>query len=120
MVERVSGYFETPFLPGRSFTGPEDFNTQLTDWLVLANARRHRWLGTRPVERWDTDRSAMLTPPPVAPERRQALEHSSGESLMATTTNATSGRNVASELACSTRAAPGTRPTKPFGTPAGG
>lgn len=42
LVERVNGYLETSFLPGRSFTGPADFNTQLTDWLILANARRHR------------------------------------------------------------------------------
>ena len=45
MTERNNGYFETSFLPGREFTGPEDFNTQLTDWLAKANARwsRRRW-----------------------------------------------------------------------------
>ena len=67
LVERANGYFETSFLPGRCFTGPADFNAQLTDWLVLANARRHRRLGARPIERWDSDRAAMLTLPPVAP-----------------------------------------------------
>ena len=67
LVERTNGYFETSFLPGRSFAGPADFNTQLTDWLVLANARKHRRLGARPVERWDSDRAAMLALPPVAP-----------------------------------------------------
>lgn len=67
LVERVNGYFETSFLPGRSFTCPADFNTQLTDWLGLANARRHRRLGARPMERWDSDRAAMLALPPVEP-----------------------------------------------------
>ena len=39
LVERANGYLETSFLPGRSFTGPADFNAQLADWLVLVNAR---------------------------------------------------------------------------------
>jgi transposase len=67
LVERVNGYFETSFLPGRSFTGPADFNSQLQTWLLRANARQHRRLGCRPVERWAADRAAMLTLPPVAP-----------------------------------------------------
>ncbi len=33
LTERNNGYFETSFLPGREFTGPEDFNTQFGDWL---------------------------------------------------------------------------------------
>ncbi|BCJ68017.1 hypothetical protein Prubr_50380 [Polymorphospora rubra] len=32
---------ETSFLPGRVFTGPVDFNAQLTRWLVRANNRQH-------------------------------------------------------------------------------
>jgi len=67
MVERANGYLETSFLPGRSFADPADFNRQLTDWLQLANQRAHRRLGCRPVDRWDADRAAMLTLPPVAP-----------------------------------------------------
>jgi len=68
LVERANGYLETSFLPGRAFTGPDDFNTQLTDWLVLANHRRHRALGCRPIDRWVLDRDAMVTLPPVAPQ----------------------------------------------------
>ncbi|MFE5597570.1 DDE-type integrase/transposase/recombinase, partial [Streptomyces sp. NPDC056549] len=30
LVERVNGYLETSFLPGRTFAGPGDFNTQFT------------------------------------------------------------------------------------------
>ncbi|MGH7511087.1 MAG: IS21 family transposase [Gemmatimonadales bacterium] len=67
LVERANGYFETSFLPGREFTGPDDFNTQLTEWLLLANSRQHRVLGCRPVDRWEADRAAMLELPPVAP-----------------------------------------------------
>ncbi|CAM5572322.1 hypothetical protein KAURM247S_02678 [Kitasatospora aureofaciens] len=67
LVERVNGYLETSFLPGRTFAGPGDFNTQLTAWLQVANRRHHRTIGCRPAERWEADRSEMLTLPPVAP-----------------------------------------------------
>ena len=67
LVERVNGYFETSFLPGRSFSDCRDFERQLTDWLPIANGRRHRAIGCRPAERIETDRAAMLTLPPLAP-----------------------------------------------------
>nr|WP_194719710.1 IS21 family transposase [Cellulosimicrobium arenosum] len=67
LVERANGYLETSFLPGRTFTGPDDFNAQLADWLPVANARQHRALGCRPADRWTADRESMLTLPPVAP-----------------------------------------------------
>jgi transposase len=67
LVERANGYLETSFLPGRSFTGPHDFNAQLTDWLNRANARHHRRIECRPIDRLDADRAAMVTLPPVAP-----------------------------------------------------
>ena len=66
-VERVNGYFETSFLPGRDFTGPEDFNTQLSGWLPLANARTVRSLQARPIDLVGIDRAAMLALPPLAP-----------------------------------------------------
>lgn len=67
LVERANRYLETSFLPGRSFASPADFNAQLEDWLPRANARRHRALGCRPMDRFDTDRAAMLPLPPIAP-----------------------------------------------------
>jgi transposase len=67
LVERANGYLETSFLPGRTFTGPDDFNTQLTAWLQIANRRQHRSIGARPADRWEADRAAMLTVPPVSP-----------------------------------------------------
>jgi len=67
IIERAHDYLETSFLPGRTFTGPADFNAQLQDWLCLVNARRRRALGCAPTERIVADKAAMLTLPPVAP-----------------------------------------------------
>jgi len=67
LVERANGYLETSFLPGRSFSSPADFNSQLEAWLPKANRRQHRVLGCRPIDRFDTDRAGMLALPPVAP-----------------------------------------------------
>ncbi|MFR9755060.1 IS21 family transposase [Streptomyces sp. TR06-5] len=69
LVERANGYLETSFLPGRTFTGLEDFNAQLAAWLAIANRRIHRTLGTRPADRWEADRARMLPLPPVDPPR---------------------------------------------------
>jgi transposase len=38
LVERFHDYLETSFLPGRAFTGPDDFNSQLSGWLAAANS----------------------------------------------------------------------------------
>ena len=67
LVERFHDYLERAFLPGRVFTSPADFNTQLQDWLVGANQRQHRVLGCRPADRVAADTAAMLGLPPVAP-----------------------------------------------------
>jgi transposase len=67
LIERAHDYLERSFLPGRSFTGPADFNAQLQQWLSIVNARRRRVLGCAPVDRICADRAAMLTLPPVAP-----------------------------------------------------
>jgi len=66
-VERMNGYFETSFLPGRDFASPGDFNTQLGLWLLKANARTVRALKARPVDLLGVDKAAMLVLPPVAP-----------------------------------------------------
>jgi transposase len=67
IIERLHDYLERSFLPGRSFTSPTDFNTQLQAWLGMANQRRKRSLGCAPAERIAADRAAMLTLPPVPP-----------------------------------------------------
>lgn len=67
LTERNNGYFETSFLPGRTFTGPGDFNAQLGGFLGRANARHSRRIGCAPTARWAMDQEAMLTLPPAPP-----------------------------------------------------
>ena len=68
LIERRNGYFETSFLPGRSFVSPFDFNTQIEAWLTtVANARHLRSIGTNPAARWARERAGMVELPPVAP-----------------------------------------------------
>ena len=67
IIERAHDYLERSFLPGRSFAGPVEFNTQLTDWLAVANTRPRRVLGCAAADRITADTQAMLTLPPVAP-----------------------------------------------------
>lgn len=68
LVERANGYLQTSFLPGRTFTSPQDFNAQLWAWLAgIANRRTHARTGLIPAEALATDRAAMTALPPVAP-----------------------------------------------------
>jgi hypothetical protein len=67
IVERRNGFFETSFMPGRSFESPADFNTQFADWLRIANTRVVRTIKNRPIDLLDADRAAMLPLPPVPP-----------------------------------------------------
>jgi transposase len=67
LVERLHDYLERSFLPGRSFTGPVDFNAQLSSWLSLVNTRPRRALGCAPTDRIAADLERMLPLPPVAP-----------------------------------------------------
>lgn len=67
MTERNNGFLETSFLPGRQFVSPTDFNTQLADWLPVANSRIVRSLSGRPIEVLDRDLAAMTALPPHPP-----------------------------------------------------
>ena len=67
IIERAHDYLERSFLPGRVFTSPGDFNTQLQAWLDVVNRRRRRALGCAPTDRITTDKEAMLPLPPVGP-----------------------------------------------------
>jgi len=67
IVERRNGFFETSFMPGRTFCSPADFNAQFTDWLDGANRRVVRTIKARPIDLVDADRAAMLALPPVPP-----------------------------------------------------
>ena len=65
VVERRNGWFETSFMPGRTFASPADFTAQFADWLETANARMVRTPKAAPVDRLEADRAAMLPLPPV-------------------------------------------------------
>ena len=65
IVERRNGWFETSFMPGRSFTSPRDFNEQLAAWLILKNARVVRTTGVAPTQRLASDLAAMRPLPPT-------------------------------------------------------
>ena len=67
IVERRNGFFETSFMPGRSFESPADFNTQFSSWLDKANQRLVRTLKARPIDLVEADRAAMLALPPIPP-----------------------------------------------------
>jgi hypothetical protein len=65
LLERRNGWFETSFMPGRTFRSPADFNTQFDDWLVKANSRVVRTIKAAPVDLVEADRAAMLPLPPI-------------------------------------------------------
>ena len=54
-------------MPGRTFTGPADFNAQLQAWLAVVNQRPRRALGCAPAGRVAADKAAMLALPAVPP-----------------------------------------------------
>ncbi len=65
VVERLQGYLETSFEPGRRFLGPLDFQEQLDRWFSeRANVRFHRTLRCRPLDRL-ADERALLRPLPA-------------------------------------------------------
>jgi hypothetical protein len=65
IVERRNRFFETSFMPGRTFASPADFNAQFSAWLQIANARTVRTIKARPVDLIEADRAKMLPLPPV-------------------------------------------------------
>lgn len=69
VVERLQGYMETSFEPGRSFANEIDFQDQLDRWFdERANLRTHRALRCRPVDRLGEDLAAMAPLPAEMPD----------------------------------------------------
>lgn len=68
LVERLQGYMETSFEPGRAFANEIDFAEQLDRWFERANARTHRRLRCRPSDRLPEDLEAMASLPGEAPD----------------------------------------------------
>jgi transposase len=63
VVERLQGYLETNFERGRRFANERDYQLQLDAWFEKANARTHKTLRCRPVDRLLAEREVMATLP---------------------------------------------------------
>ncbi len=69
VVERLQGFLETSFEPGRRFAGELDFQEQLDRWFTeRANVRFHRTLRCRPVERLAEELTLMRALPDELPD----------------------------------------------------
>jgi transposase len=68
VVERLQGYAETNFEPGRTFANELDFQDQLDAWFAKVNARIHKTLRARPVDRLADERRAMAPLPDRMPD----------------------------------------------------
>ena len=62
-VERLQGYMEMNFEPGRRFANHLDFQLQLDAWFEQANARTHKMLRARPFDRLLEEREVMRALP---------------------------------------------------------
>jgi transposase len=68
-VERLQGFMETSFEPGRAFANELDFQDQLDAWFTgRANGRVHRTLRARPIDRLIDERAVMAPLPERAPD----------------------------------------------------
>jgi hypothetical protein len=67
-VERLQGYLETNFEPGRRFANHLDFQLQLDAWFEKANARTHKTLRERPIDRLLEERALMRPLPAREPD----------------------------------------------------
>ncbi|HET9740852.1 MAG TPA: hypothetical protein VFP78_22250 [Solirubrobacteraceae bacterium] len=67
VVERLQGYLETNFERGRCFVNERDYQLQLDTWFEKANARTHKTLRCRPVDRLLVEREQMA-PLPAFPD----------------------------------------------------
>ena len=70
-VERLQGYAETNFEPGRVFANERDFQDQLDGWFVKVNARTHKTLRERPIDRLRNELEVMASLPAALPETAQ-------------------------------------------------
>jgi transposase len=69
VVERLQGYLETNFEPGRSFVNHHDFQDELDRWFdARANRRVHRTLRRRPIDLLAEERQALRPLPERAPD----------------------------------------------------
>lgn len=87
-VERLQGYAETNFEPGRTFANELDFQLQFDDWFERINARTHKTLRARPIDRLICEREAMALLPPRPPDTdRRFVIRVSGDPYLRVDTN---------------------------------
>jgi transposase len=67
-VERLQGFLETNFEPGRCFANEVDFQDQLERWFQKVNARVHKTLRVRPIDRLVEELEVMVALPAVSPQ----------------------------------------------------
>jgi transposase len=67
-VERLQGFAETNFEPGRVFCNEVDFQHQLDGWFERVNARTHKTLRERPADRLARELELMAPLPAQAPD----------------------------------------------------
>jgi transposase len=67
-VERLQGYAETNFEPGRRFANDFDVQDQLDAWFLKINARTHKTLRARPVDRLAEEHAVMAPLPAQMPD----------------------------------------------------
>ena len=67
-VERLQGYAETNFEPGRRFANELDFQDQLNAWFAKVNARMHKTLRARPIDRLAHELALMAPLPNRMPD----------------------------------------------------
>jgi Mu transposase-like protein len=69
VVERLQDFLERSFEPGRCFANELDFQLQLDTWFTeRANARQHKTLRCRPIDRLLEERQATAPLPTVGPD----------------------------------------------------
>ncbi|MCA1677967.1 MAG: IS21 family transposase [Actinobacteria bacterium] len=74
-VERTIGYFETSFLPLRSFTSLDDLQAQFDAWTTeIAFARHHRRVGARVSDALNVERGFLHALPDPLPATDSHLE----------------------------------------------
>jgi hypothetical protein len=72
-VERMQDFIERSFEPGRCFANELDFQLQLDTWFSeRANARHHKTLRCRPIDRLLEERAVMAALPARAPDTNRS------------------------------------------------
>lgn len=73
LIENRGRYLRTNFEPGRSFANELDCQDQLDRWCGQVNARRHRTLRCRPLDRLVEERQALRALPARPPDTDRRL-----------------------------------------------